>query len=296
MFKKSNRNFRTKKAEFDSDEEESNNLKQNESESIKTISKQVEIVLESKNNGKSISTSSTIKQSSIKVLSFNDGFEDENGNDNENGVEFKVRKSKESRRIAREVKKSRKEKDKPQNEPIKSSSKKNSNAVEDILFNEGIKIKPLKIIKSETTISSTTSRNVDQQKKYLMNKYKNEDSDEDFNNLSDKMIKSEDESEEDRDETSDQESTQLKRLREEMEVLTGEDMIPVDDEKDEAKRSMKLMLKSGIIPDANLIHAARKKREMARHGDYIPIGPDRSLQTKSKSRIIRYFIFIINNL
>ena len=288
MFKKSNRNFRTKKAEFDSDEEQTDD-KQNEPELVKNISKQIEIVVESTNNGKSVSTSATVKQNSIKVLSFNDGLEDENGNDNENGVEFKVKKSKESRRIAREMKKSRKEKDKPLNEPPKSSSI-NSNNIkdsEDILFNEGIKIKPLKIVKSETTISSSTSRNVDQQKKYLMNKYKNDDSDEDFNNLSDKMIKSEDESDENHDETSDQESTQLKRLREEMEVLTGEDMIPVDDEKDETKRSMKLMLKSGMIPDANLIHAARKKREMARHGDYIPIGPDRSIQTKSKSRIIR---------
>jgi GC-rich sequence DNA-binding factor len=289
MFKKSNRNFRTKKAEFDSDEEQSNN-NQNESETTINVSKQVEIVVESKNNGKSISNTGTIKQNAIKVLSFNDGLEDENGNDSENGVEFKVRKSKESRRIAREMKKSRREKDKPVDEPPKPSDNKinkNNNNADDILFNEGIKVKPLKIVKSETTISSTTSRNADQQKKYLLNRYKNEDSDEDFNNLSDKMIKSEDESEEDRDETSDQESTQLKRLREEMEVLTGEDMIPVDDEKDETKRSMKLMLKSGIIPDANLIHAARKKREMARHGDYIPIGPDRSLQTKSKSRIIR---------
>ena len=288
MFKKSNRNFRTKKAEFDSDEEQTDD-KQNEPELVKNISKQIEIVVESTNNGKSVSTSATVKQNSIKVLSFNDGLEDENGNDNENGVEFKVKKSKESRRIAREMKKSRKEKDKPLNEPPKSSSinSNNNKDSEDILFNEGIKIKPLKIVKSETTISSSTSRNVDQQKKYLMNKYKNDDSDEDFNNLSDKMIKSEDESDENHDETSDQESTQLKRLREEMEVLTGEDMIPVDDEKDETKRSMKLMLKSGMIPDANLIHAARKKREMARHGDYIPIGPDRSIQTKSKSRIIR---------
>lgn len=288
MFKKSNRNFRTKKAEFDSDEEQTDD-KQNEPELVKNISKQIEIVVESTNNGKSVSTSATVKQNSIKVLSFNDGLDDENGNDNENGVEFKVKKSKESRRIAREMKKSRKEKDKPLNEPPKSSNinSNNNKDSEDILFNEGIKIKPLKIVKSETTISSSTSRNVDQQKKYLMNKYKNDDSDEDFNNLSDKMIKSEDESDENHDETSDQESTQLKRLREEMEVLTGEDMIPVDDEKDETKRSMKLMLKSGMIPDANLIHAARKKREMARHGDYIPIGPDRSIQTKSKSRIIR---------
>ena len=32
----------------------------------------------------------------------------------------------------------------------------------------------------------------------------------------------------------------------------------------------------GIIPDATLIHQARKKREMARQGDYIPIGGEHS--------------------
>ena len=59
-----------------------------------------------------------------------------------------------------------------------------------------------------------------------------------------------------------------------MEVLTGEDnMMPIENETDEARRSMNLMLRSGIIPDANLIHAARKKREMARTGDFIAIGP-----------------------
>ena len=79
--------------------------------------------------------------------------------------------------------------------------------------------------------------------------------------------------------------THLKRLREEFEILTGEDLDPVEQETDEAKRSMKLMLKSGIIPDANLIHEARKKREMARQGDYIPIGKQKV--SKGKSTLVR---------
>ncbi len=74
-----------------------------------------------------------------------------------------------------------------------------------------------------------------------------------------------------------------------MEGLTGEDMNSVENERDETKRSMKLILNSGLIPDANLIHAARKKREMARNeGDYIQIGPSVNLnKNKTKSRLVR---------
>lgn len=49
---------------------------------------------------------------------------------------------------------------------------------------------------------------------------------------------------------------------------------------------MKLMLKVGIIPDAAMIHEFRKKRELARQGDYIPIDATRS-SDKSKSRLVR---------
>jgi hypothetical protein len=83
----------------------------------------------------------------------------------------------------------------------------------------------------------------------------------------------------------------LKRLREEMAILNGDDLDPVENETDEQKRSVKLMLKSGIIPDASAIHAARKKREMARHEvDYIPIShTEHTVKYKSeKSRFIRF--------
>jgi hypothetical protein len=73
-----------------------------------------------------------------------------------------------------------------------------------------------------------------------------------------------------------------------MEVLNGEEVDPIEDESDEARRSMKLMLKVGIIPDAAQIHAARKKRELARQGDYIPINNNNNNNFEnSKSRLIR---------
>lgn len=86
-----------------------------------------------------------------------------------------------------------------------------------------------------------------------------------------------------------------KRLREEIEIMNGDDdLIQVENETDEEKRSMKLMIKSGIIPDASMIHAARKKREMARQeGDYIPLNSsnkaaENTVKYKSdKSRFIR---------
>lgn len=68
----------------------------------------------------------------------------------------------------------------------------------------------------------------------------------------------------------------------------------VENERDEEKRSMKLMIKSGIIPDASMIHAARKKREMARQeGDFIPLASRRAgentikYKSNDKSRFIR---------
>lgn len=53
---------------------------------------------------------------------------------------------------------------------------------------------------------------------------------------------------------------------------------------------MKMLLKSGRIPDAAMIHAARKRRQQAREmGDYIPIedATNRYEVAKSKSRLIR---------
>ncbi|KAK0096085.1 hypothetical protein PV326_006499 [Microctonus aethiopoides] len=51
---------------------------------------------------------------------------------------------------------------------------------------------------------------------------------------------------------------------------------------------MKLFLESGCIPDAAMIHAARKKRQKARElgTDYIPV-EDGTIEEKGKSRLIR---------
>jgi len=79
--------------------------------------------------------------------------------------------------------------------------------------------------------------------------------------------------------------------------MNGDDPIPVENETDEEKRSMKLMIRSGIIPDASMIHAARKKREMARQeGDFIPLSrAENTVKFKSeKSRFIRFTFILFN--
>lgn len=52
--------------------------------------------------------------------------------------------------------------------------------------------------------------------------------------------------------------------------------------------TMKILLESGCIPDAAMIHAARKRRQKARElgHDYIPV-EDQQHEDKSKSRLIR---------
>ena len=138
-------------------------------------------------------------------------------------------------------------------------------------------VKPLKI---------NEEANIQSKSKYLVNKYRNTDEksedEDDFENYKSKMIKSEDESSNEK--SDDEETKRLEILRKEMEILNGNDADQIENERDETKRSMKLMLKSGIIPDASLIHAVRKKREMARQGDYIPIGKP---ENGSKSRLVR---------
>lgn len=82
------------------------------------------------------------------------------------------------------------------------------------------------------------------------------------------------------------------KLREEIAILNGDELDPIENESDETKRSMKLMLRNGIIPDASVIFAARKKREMARQEDFIPVGKSATTKFKSgnKSRIVRLVV------
>ena len=130
MFKKSNRNFRTKKAESESDEEQKNVVEQ------VTIQKQQPI---NKTEAK-IDSQAEIKQTAstqnLKILSFND---DDLENEEETS-EFKVKKSKESRRLVKEVKKSKKDKERALRMDLSTvvlkSESSNSN---DILYNDGIK-------------------------------------------------------------------------------------------------------------------------------------------------------------
>lgn len=176
MFKKSNRNFRTKKAEIDSDEERNESKQKQE---VKPV-----IQKEDSNSQPEILYS---KVTAIKttILSFN---EEEAACEEDDDVGFKVKKSKESRRIAKELKKSKKEKEKllkqqtddSQTVQIKTESK-------EIIFNDEIRVKPL-------------NRQLDSKKqeksKYLKNKYKSNDdkSDEEFNDLNiSKTDKSDDE-------------------------------------------------------------------------------------------------------
>jgi len=219
--------------------------------------------------------------------------EDELNEEEEQLVEFRVKKSKESRRLAKEVKKSKQQQQQQQklsdsfsssiNLGENSKGDKNSEKLnEDIFFS----IKPLRTNKSEVNEQQARAP------KFLRNRYDESQGDieeDEFKHYKEQM----DESEEDESliegEKQMVSEEKLRRLRKEMEFLNGDDMIPVENETDTAKRSMKLMLKSGIIPDASLIHAARKKREMERQGDYIPVGKniETSTMKSSSSRLVR---------
>jgi GC-rich sequence DNA-binding factor len=63
------------------------------------------------------------------------------------------------------------------------------------------------------------------------------------------------------------------------------------DAMDDTQRSVKLMLRSGVIPDSTMIHAARKRRQMAREmgtpGDYISLNAAENGTSNLKSRLVR---------
>ena len=130
MFKKSNRNFRTKKAESESDEEQKNVVEQITIQKQQTINK-TETKIDSQAEIKQ-----TASTQNLKILSFND---DDLENEEETS-EFKVKKSKESRRLVKEVKRSKKDKERALRMDLSTvvlkSESSNSN---DILYNDGIK-------------------------------------------------------------------------------------------------------------------------------------------------------------
>lgn len=133
MFKKSNRNFRVKKQTDSESENES------EKPSLKKPINQNTTVA---NND----AQNNIGLASQKVLSFNDADladndDQESNSANEMGSskEFRVKKSKESRRIMKELKKSKKEKEKMLKMDSSKLKQENSSTADAILFNEGIK-------------------------------------------------------------------------------------------------------------------------------------------------------------
>nr|XP_022293371.1 PAX3- and PAX7-binding protein 1-like isoform X2 [Crassostrea virginica] len=89
------------------------------------------------------------------------------------------------------------------------------------------------------------------------------------------------ESNEDRDE-------EIQRLRAEFQTLNGDDMEENESEEEtEDGNQLKKMMKKGEIPDANMIHLIRKKRQQARdYGDFIPLDDTERVEN-SKSRLVR---------
>ncbi|CAF4441874.1 unnamed protein product [Rotaria sp. Silwood2] len=198
------------------------------------------------------------------------------GDDEGDTEEFKVNKTRESRKMAKEVKKQQQLQsssiDSKPNVVIQQITTTTKVVEETITHKEEnnnigeieIKFKPLQIIGNKSSTNSFSSSNPD-----------------------------------------------LQRLRKEMKVLNEPegDIPDLDDIQgilegndddndstlDDTQRSVKVMLRSGVIPDSTMIHAARKRRQMAREmgvpGDYMSLntaaenGNDRL--SNRKSRLVR---------
>ncbi|CAF2222603.1 unnamed protein product [Rotaria magnacalcarata] len=219
-------------------------------------------------NEQSVETKIVVKKVDVpkSLLSF--------GDDEGDTEEFKVNKTRESRKMTKELKK--------QQHQLHSTSidskvhvvmqpATTTSAVEEIITPKEennnstngeieIKFKPLQIIANKSSTNSFTSSNTD-----------------------------------------------LQRLRKEMRVLNGPvgDVPDIDDIQgvfegndddddnvlDDTQRSVKVMLRSGVIPDSTMIHAARKRRQMAREmgvpGDFISLNTAAEAENSRKSRLIR---------
>ena len=140
MFKKSNRNFRIKKAtESDSDEADTKT-----SPTKPTLTEVTHVAV-----------AKSVVIAPHKALSFHDAVFDENEDQESNSAneagskEFRVKKSKESRRITKELKKSKKDKERMLKMEVSTSNTKQGSdssiqqdtalTADTILFNEGIK-------------------------------------------------------------------------------------------------------------------------------------------------------------
>ncbi|XP_033739538.1 PAX3- and PAX7-binding protein 1-like [Pecten maximus] len=80
----------------------------------------------------------------------------------------------------------------------------------------------------------------------------------------------------------------IRRLREEFMTLNGDDAAALDiDSEEEDKGTLHKLLGKGEIPDANLIHNIRKKRQQARDmGDFVPLD-NAAKPENSSSRLVR---------
>lgn len=148
MFKKSNRNFRVKKAELDSDDNtENKDTIDDEAQSARYLEQTKTPIL--KQDSSSQPETHYSKPSTVKtaILSFNDNLED---TEESSATEFKVKKSKESRRIAKELKKSKKDKEK--HSKLHSDIKIEH---EEIEFTEVIRVKPLEVQTNREKVQNT---------------------------------------------------------------------------------------------------------------------------------------------
>ncbi|XP_060072979.1 PAX3- and PAX7-binding protein 1-like isoform X2 [Ylistrum balloti] len=206
--KKPWRNFRRKAAD-ESDSEENQNDQQDDDMEAEEEKSAVDIIVKPAKKKKKKKD----KKDSAKLLSFEDD------HDVDDGDVFKIKKSSQSKRLAKQLKK---EKMKEKEEILKAKEE-----------NPGPK-----------DVSSK---------------------------------KSEEETDE-----------KIRRLREEFMTLNGDDAAALDmDSEEEDKGTLHKLLGKGEIPDANMIHNIRKKRQQARDmGDFVPLD-NAAKQENSSSRLVR---------
>ncbi|CAF0803393.1 unnamed protein product [Adineta ricciae] len=211
-----------------------------------------------------VTTKTVVKKADVpkSLLSF--------GDDDGDTEEFKVNKSRESRKMTKELKKQQQMQQPTPTVVIEQTTTiTKTTSVEEVVpvkeeSSNGeleIKFKPLQIVPNKSSANSFTSTNME-----------------------------------------------IQRLRKEMRAMNGQSSAVADfdeiegiiegneddedvNEVDETQRSVKLMLRSGVIPDSTMIHAARKRRQMAREmgtpGDYMSLNTAENGSSNQKSRLIR---------
>lgn len=177
MFKKSNRNFRLKKAESDEEpEEEKKALEQSRADNL------------ARNEEKLKTKVLSFKDEMTSLEPDEDVSNGEGAGDDDDAGEFKVKKSRESRRIVKEMKKMRKEKERQQQQ---QQQKQDYNVSVPVMFNKNA---------SGNIRGGLTSESSDPKKdkqRYLINKYGGsgvgDDEEEENGKNDDEQVKSEEE-------------------------------------------------------------------------------------------------------